>query len=285
MIAPVFFPPELVSQSEMEEAGGVALDTQTDHLRSLYFRRLHSETRDESLDRELVKLVIDHARRVIAHPGRPVVVKYDTFVRFPFGDLALEETIEESPLLADAEDYLVEYQVEKPFSCVAMLDCSSSMSGEKHLLASVAVAVLLLEVPPEDTSLTVFASNALTIKSLLVRESPEETILRFLRSSPRGFTNIYGGLKEGLSQYKRVGRAKRKVGLLATDGRTTEGGDPMEIARQFDFLVVLHLHGPGSHLEASKGMAQQGRGVCLEVEKFEQLPRKLYEALRMLARL
>ena len=268
----------------MEEIGGVAAGTQTDLLRRLFFERLHAPN-DDSLDRALVGLVMDHARRVIAHPSRPVVVTHDTFLRYPQGELALEETIEESPLLSSPEDFLVERHLQKPFSCVAMLDCSSSMSGEKHLLASIAVAVLLLEVVSRDTSVTVFASDALTIKKLHAEEPPEKTILKFLKTNPKGFTNIHRGLGEGLSQYKRMGAAKRRVGLIATDGRTTEGGDPLETARQFDFLVVLHLHGPGSHIEASKEMAQAGRGICLEVEKFEQLPRRLYDALRMLARM
>jgi hypothetical protein len=88
-----------------------------------------------------------------------------------------------------------------------------------------------------------------------------------------------------LKEARKLGATHRKVGLIATDGRSTEGADPMEVARQFDFLLVLHLHGPGSHLEASKEMAQHGGGLCLEVERFEELPRRLYDALRFLARM
>ena len=57
-----------------------------------------------------------------------------------------------------------------------------------------------------------------------------------------------------------------------------------EIHMQFDFLVVLHLCGAGSDLEASQEIAQAGKGVCLQVEKFEDLPQRLYESLRMLSR-
>lgn len=270
-------------QSEMEGFESSSLGGQTDLLRQLYFQRNRSTEKNDTLDRQLVRLVLEHAKRVIAHPSRPVIHKTESFVRRPFGDLALEESIEESPLLREPEDFLVEYAVEKPFSCAAILDCSSSMSGDKHLLASIAVAVLLLEVQPRDASLVVFASDALTIKPVGVDEPPETTVLKFLKSNPRGFTNIAKGLQTGLNQAKRAG-TKRKIGLIATDGRTTEGGDPIEVARQFDFLVVLHLHGPGSHLEASKEMAQHGHGICLEVEHFEELPRRLYDALRMLAR-
>lgn len=254
-------------------------------MRALYFQKVHTSMHDKTADHKLVDLVLDHAKRVIAHPSRPTVTKTESFLREPFGELALEESIEENPLLHDAEDFLVQYSEEKPFSCVAMLDASSSMSGEKHLLASIAVAVLLLEVQSKDASVIVFASEAKRIKGLLSDEAPEETILSFLRTHPRGFTNIARGLEEGLSELRKQGGRKRKVGLIATDGRSTEGKDPIEIAREYDFLVVLHLHGPGSHIDASKQIAQAGHGICLEVEKFEELPRKLYEAIRVLARM
>lgn len=261
----------------------------TDWMRKLYFQRQRAGTgpgtENDKLDRALVELVLDHAKKVIAHPSRPTLRKTESFVDYPYADLDLETTLEESPMLSEPGDFLVEHQIEKPFSCVAILDASSSMSGDKHLLASIAVAVLLLEVPSRDNSLIVFASEAKTIKRLLIDESPEATVLRFLKSRPRGFTNIARGLDEGLAQAKRLGSARRKVGLIATDGRSTEGGDPLEVAKQFDFLLVLHLHGPGSDIETSKQMAQAGHGVCLEVERFEELPRRLYDSLRMLARM
>ncbi len=285
-LSTIFMPPELADlRQDSDELEGANLGGQTDRLRSLFFERQHQTHPDPALDKELVSLVLEHARRVIAHPSKPYLLKRDTFLRYPFAELAIEESLEEDPFLENPEDILVELAVEKPFSCVAILDASSSMSGEKHLLASIAVAVLMLQVPPKNTSLIVFASEAKKIKELSIEESPADTVLKFLRSKPRGFTNIARGLDEGLKQLKRFGGQKRKVGLIATDGRATEGKDPVELARQFDFLVVLHLHGPGSHLEASKEMAAQGHGVCLEVEKFEELPRRLYDAIRLLARL
>ncbi len=215
--------------------------------------------------------------------------RLQNFSQYPFGELAIDEILEESPLPGrdgdfDTADILVEEEFEKPFSCLLMLDCSSSMSGEKHLLASVAVAVLLLEVPPRNASLVVFSSRAQTIKTLHSQESPGQTVLRFLRTRPKGFTNIHAGLKEGLKELAHLGSNQRKIGLMATDGRSTEGGDPMELARQFDFLVVLHLNGPGSHIDASREMAQAGNGICLEVDTFEELPRRLYDAIRVLSR-
>ncbi len=228
---------------------------------------------------------MDQARRVVAHPSRPMLAQLKSFQENPFGELALEETLEDNPSLSVEEELLISESVEKPFSCVTLLDASASMSGDKHLLASIAVAVLLLEVPPKDTSLVVFSSTSKTIKRLRVEESREDTILRFLKVQPKGFTNIYAGLDEGLKQFKTRGARGRKVGLIATDGRSTEGGDPLEAASKYDFLVVLHLHGPGSHLEASQEIAQKGHGICLEVERFEELPQRLYEAVRLLSRL
>lgn len=206
-------------------------------------------------------------------------------MKFPQCDFALEETLEENPFLNTDGELLVERSVEKAFSCVAMLDCSASMSGEKHLLASIAVAVLLLEVPARDTGLVVFSSKASSIKKLFNEETSEATLLKFLRHKPRGFTNIGSGLEEGIRQLRSQGGRRRRVGLLATDGRSTEGKDPLEAARKYDFLVVLHLHGPGSSLDASRDIANAGRGVCLEVEHFEELPYRIYDAVKLLSRL
>ncbi len=277
-------PPEKQAEMEMafsDENAGFGLSN--DKLRQIYFEKAQSG--DPKWDRELVSLVLDRARRVISHPSRPKLRKVENFLTNPFGELALEESIEESPLLAMPEDFLVEEVVDKPFSCVAMLDTSSSMNGEKHLLASIAVAVLLLEVKPPDASVVLFSSKAQSIKSLSTQESVADTVLKFLKARPRGFTNIRLGLEHGIKQYQMTASGKRKVGLLASDGRSTEGGDVLEIARQFDFLLVLHLHGAGSHIEASREMAEAGSGVCLEVEDFSELPNRLYDAIRLLARI
>ncbi|NDG25772.1 MAG: VWA domain-containing protein [Proteobacteria bacterium] len=258
---------------------------QSDRMRQIYFKRLSTHSLEEKTDKQLVALVLEHAKKVIAHPSRPMLLRTDSFARNPFADLAIEETLEENPFLDNPEDLIVQFPEEKPFSCVAMLDTSSSMSGDKHLLASIAVAVLILEVPSVDHSVVVFNSDSKPIKKMAFEEKVEETLLRFLKVQPRGFTNLALGLETGIKELQGQATTKRKIGLLATDGRTTEGKDPLEVAKQFDFLVVLHLCGPGSDLSASQEIAQAGHGICLEVEKFEDLPHRLYESLRMLARL
>jgi len=253
-------------------------------MREIYFKQLQISKPDARSDRALVQLIIEQAKRIIAHPAKPTRTRVASYVEQPFADLAIEETIEEDVLMDNPENIQVEFREEKPFSCVVMLDTSSSMSGDKHLLASLAVAVLVLEVPSSDHSVVVFASEAKTIKEMGLVLLPEQTILRFVKHQPRGFTNVALGLSEGMKQLKKGALGKRKVGLLATDGRSTEGADPVEVAREFDFLVVLHLCGAGSDLEASQSIAQAGHGICLEVEQLQDLPKRLYQALRMLAR-
>lgn len=252
-------------------------------MRQVYVKLLHEPGTSPALEKRLVQQVLDHAKKIIAHPTRPTKRQLDTWLTNPFGELALEESLEEDPSLESIDNVFVEQWIERPFSCVAMLDCSSSMSGEKHLLASVAVAVLLLEVPLHSSALTTFATRSKVIKAMGTVEPPAATVLRFLQSRPIGFTNIYEGLNAGLKQC-RESNQKKKVGVLASDGRSTEGGDPIELAKQFDLLVVLHLHGHGSDLDASEAIAQAGNGICLEVDKFEQLPRRLYDGLRMVVR-
>jgi hypothetical protein len=159
------------------------------------------------------------------------------------------------------------------------------MSGDKHLLASIAIAVLLLEVEATEAGIVAFSSGAKSIKRLKSSDSAVTTLLRFLEQQPKGFTNIHRGLFEGLKQFQETGHRGRKLALLATDGRSTEGEDPAEIAHLYDYLVVLHLHGPGSHLESSQLLAERGKGLCLEVEAIDELPSKVYQAIRHLSRL
>ncbi len=269
---------------ELEQGNDKQAAGHSENLRELYFQRLHQNTRDPELDRRLVAAVLEQARRVIAHPSRPLKNEVQSFSKMPFAELAIEESLEESFDLDDPENLLVEFQQEKPFSLVAMLDTSSSMSGEKHLLASIAVAVMLLRIPSKDIGLVTFASTAKSVKRLQVSEDPASVVLRFLQAPPKGFTNIHIGLQEALSQYQARGTQRRKLGIIATDGRSTEGKDPVELARQFDFLAVIHLQGPGSHQESSVAMAQAGNGIFLEVEKFEELPGRIYDALRLVSR-
>lgn len=276
-----FFPPELAIQDEFELGDGADIDTPHDVLRRLYFERLHRAGRDERVDREVVRLVLEHAKRIVSHPTRRQTIRVNTFAQKPWAELAIEETLEEHPRVDNPEEVLVEERFDQRFPCTVMLDCSSSMSGEKHLLGSIAVAVLLIQLPPEDAAVVTFSSTSEVIKKLRAPTDPAETVLRFLRRQPKGFTNIYSGLEAGLGQ-ARVGRFR--TGLLASDGRSTEGGDPLEIASRFENLVVLHLHGPGSDLEASRRIAQKGNGICVEVQEFSQMPRRMYDAVRWLAR-
>ncbi|MEZ4749999.1 MAG: vWA domain-containing protein [Bdellovibrionota bacterium] len=269
---------------EEEAFQGEDLGERTDELRALFLKHASHARSEPSLDKRLVDLVLSHARSIVSHPAKPMRRELLNFYDDPAGEIALEESLEENPALDGIENLWVERQAEKTFPCVTMLDCSFSMAGDKHLLSSIAVAVLLLEVPVNDTSLVVFGSQAKSLKALREQQPRETTVLEFLKHKPAGFTNIARGLEEGLSQLAAGRASKRKIGILATDGRSTEGEDPLEVARRFDQLVVLHLHGPGSHLEASQKLAEHGGGTCLEVEEFAQLPRRLYEALRVLAR-
>lgn len=269
---------------EMEQVTAKQVSGTSENLRELYFKRLHQTDRDPDLDRRLVAAVLEQARRVIAHPSRPQRHQFLPFHKMPLADLAIEETLEEAFDLSDPESLLVEHQETKPFSLVAMLDTSSSMSGEKHLLASIAVAVMLLRIPSKDIGVVTFSSTAKSVKKLQVNEDPASVVLRFLKSPPKGFTNIHIGLKEALGQYEARGTQRRRLGILASDGRSTEGRDPVELAREFDFLAVIHLQGPGSHRDSSIAMAQAGHGIFLEVEKFEELPGRIYDALRLVSR-
>jgi hypothetical protein len=276
--------PELPESSEAIPVSTQNQRREEDVLRELYFERLKDQVDGIDLEEDpaLVRQVIRRAQRVVAHPARPYILKTELFKHFPFEELDIEESLEESWDLSNIDDLKVQVREERSFQCVAMLDCSSSMSGDKHLTASIAVAVLLIKIASKDAGVLVFHSNSQQVKGLMEEESAERTVLNFLKVRPKGFTNIALGLEKGLENLRKAG-AKKRIGLIATDGRSTQGKDPLEFAKQYDCLIVLHLHGPGSYLEASQKMATEGHGICLEVEEFEDLPHRMYEAIRLLA--
>jgi Mg-chelatase subunit ChlD len=261
----------------LSEKQGLGTD---EKLRELYFTRLSDSVTLPERDALLVREILDRARATMKHVPRPTLMRSESFARHPWNELDLEASLDRSAALDNPEDLRVSVRTPRPFSCVAMLDSSSSMSGDKHLLASIAVAVLLLQSEIEEVGLVLFHSRTQVVKHLGEKIAPERTVLKFLQTRPRGFTNITQGLKVGWKEASA--HSKRRVGLLMTDGRYTEGGDPLEAAAQFDFLAVLHLHGPGSSLEASQAMAAKGKGICLEVNEFAHLPQQLYNTLRQI---
>lgn len=277
-------PPELGSASLFEDLSADNQNDQMALMRSLYFEKQLGVKNGQADDKTLASLILDRARKIISHPARPRKNLIRSLREFPEGDLEIESSLEEDIFLNSVEDLQVEVSVEKSFSCAVILDTSSSMAGEKHLLASLAIAVLVLEIPSDQSAIILFSSTGKTLKKLSVKEEPTVTILKFLRHQPRGFTNIYEGLQETLKEFSRQKKLKKKVGLLATDGKSTEGGNPVELAKQFDFLVVFHLCGPGSDLETSQRIAQAGHGFCMEVQKLEDLPQHLYQILKKLSR-
>ena len=252
-------------------------------MREVYFTNLARKKPDPEEEQRLVDLVFESAKRIVVHPSRPRYRKLTQWQAGGTGEFAIEETLDENPTLLDWEQIYLENQEERQPVFHGLLDCSSSMSGEKHLLASIAVAVMLLDSPPAGISLFTFANESRLIRQLGHTESIRETLLRFLRHRPKGFTNIRAGLEAAWKEHQRLGGRRRCVGLLASDGRSTEGGDPLEVAKYFDTLVVLHMQGPGSSIEASRELAAAGNGWCLEVKELSELPHRLYDALRAVA--
>lgn len=249
------------------------------NLKNLYFQNQSKTLHPEEPNLQLVQQIIEQAKRIVAHPSKPQKIVFDSYLKNPFEEINIEETLEENPVIDLLEDFVIEKTEETDLHCVLMLDCSASMAGEKHLLSSLAVAVMLLQLKAQNCSVIHFSNQARVIKKMNTEQSSIETIRQFLKYKPKGFTNIGSGLEAGL---KECSNKKRKMGLLVSDGRTTEGQDPLELAKKFDFLGVLHLEGPGSYLEASQEIARVGQGICFEVNEFEELPRRLYDSIRTL---
>ncbi len=229
----------------------------------------------------LAREVVRRARQMIrptSVPRWPVFTLDST----PESELALEETLEENPLLHENELYFENWQ-KKRITCCLMLDQSASLAGDRHFLSAVAVAVLMQVIPLSGIGLVCFNSVAQVAREMGSTERVESTLYRILATPPQGLTNLESALALGLRVSSHF-PTRSRVGLLVTDGRSTAGSHPGESARQFDYLAVLFLDGPGSDAQSARDLAAAGHGQFFHVPSFSDLPRRLYDAVRLLAR-
>ncbi|HUT23006.1 MAG TPA: vWA domain-containing protein [Sumerlaeia bacterium] len=199
------------------------------------------------------------------------------------GEIDLLETLERAAVVSDfkPEDIVVQTREEQPLNLVMMIDTSLSMTGRKLALSAVGAAVLALRLRAEAYSLIAFGSTARALKPLGREMTPQETILAILDAPMLGYTNIEAGLRRGAEQLRR-GRAPVKVGILLTDGKHTEGGDPEPAARLFRRLEVLMTLDHNMDRDCCYRLARAGRGRVTEVRRYAHLPERLLGLLRNL---
>jgi Mg-chelatase subunit ChlD len=219
-----------------------------------------------------IHAIIGKAMATMGAVSRPQVLKSAPWEVHPEGELDLEATLDEDPSL---EQLLVEKREPRRAQVIICIDTSLSMTGRKLALTAVALAVLALQLDPEDLAVIVFESDANVIKPLGVRLSLYQLVEKFMEVPARGLTNIEAGLLLA-EQEARKGKLPRKAVILMTDGRYTAGKNPESIIPRLPCLHVVQAGSPWSSPRFCKGLARLGGGKFLRVAQLEHLPKALY---------
>ena len=118
-----------------------------------------------------------------------------------------------------------------------VIDRSGSMSGDRLASAALAAAAVALR-SEEDFSVLAFSSDVLVVKAQETPREIAELVDDVLALRGHGSTDVELALREARTQVARS-RSSRSVVVLLSDCRFTAGGDPVDVARSIERLIVV----------------------------------------------
>ena len=197
-------------------------------------------------------------------------------------ELDVDRTLEAqigSPVL-DYENIYCHEKIKQKSSYVLMLDISNSMHQEKIAVGAIATGVFACKLRNDYHGVITFAREASFIKHVSEHSDLETLMDKMLDIKSGGATNIRQALLKGLTLLNES-KTMSKTGIIITDGRSTVGGDPVEIAAKYDRLHVLGISFGlgGSDPATNSRMAQKGKGRYMYVSKFDDLPMAITKIL------
>jgi Mg-chelatase subunit ChlD len=273
-----FQPPESVT-----EEGDGAISAEGDWELAVRFHE--SKKRLEGVQKgraeaKVVRAILRKAQATMGAMAKPFQLRGGPWETHPAGELDLDTTLEEEPQL---DSLWTEVREAKRAEVIVCIDTSLSMTGKKLALTAVALAVIGLQLDPEDFAIIAFESQAERIKGLGEALPLSESIRRFLEVPARGLTNIEEGLKMAKAETAR-GKRNKQVVILMTDGRFTAGRNPDYLVPGLPQLHVVQTGNPWSSPRFCREMARKGRGQALRVSRIEQLPQTMYSLVSRIIR-
>jgi len=222
----------------------------------------------------LLQKIIFLSRKIAASASgitKTIVTQY----RPGLDELDVDRTLEEqigSPVL-DYENIYCHERVKQKSSYVLMLDVSNSMHQEKIAVGAIATGVFASKLRHDYHGVLTFAREPSVIKHVSEQNNLENLMDRMLDIKSGGATNIREALRKGLALLDES-KTMSKTGIIVTDGWSTVGSDPVEIAAKYDRLHVLGISFGlgGSDPATNAQMAKKGRGRYMYVGKFDDLP-------------
>lgn len=183
------------------------------------------------------------------------------------GDLDLERTIERcgGGRPRSREDFVVR-RWRAPRRAVALLiDNSGSMRGQALATAAMAAAAVLLAAEERvDSSVIVFARNALVLQEQGSPRRRDEVLDDLLTLRGKGTTNIAVALRAAARQLRRDPTAEQVV-LLLSDCLATDGDEPHTALKGIEQLHVLGVSAEPAAVNAGKALARRGGGRYVQV--------------------
>ncbi len=204
---------------------------------------------------------------------KPYDLKVAPWIDHPQEEFDLDASLDEDPTLLSL---MVEIKQARRASVVICIDTSLSMTGKKLALIGVALAVLALQLEPEDYAVVAFETEANLIKPLGEDLNLHQMLERFLEVPARGLTNIEAGLALAGKQLEGSMLPKKHV-ILMSDGRFTAGKSPEHIVPGLPRLHVVQTGSPWSSPRFCRNLARKGQGKYVRVTNMEQLPTSLYQ--------
>jgi len=225
--------------------------------------------------RSMLLQKITFLSRKIAAGASGITKTVVTQYRPGLDELDVDRTLEEqigSPVL-DYENIYCHERVKQKSSYVLMLDVSNSMHQEKIAVGAIATGVFASKLRHDYHGVLTFAREPSVIKHVNERNNLENLMDRMLDIKSGGATNIREALHKGLALLDES-KTMSKTGIIVTDGWSTVGSDPVEIAAKYDRLHVLGISFGlgGSDPATNSQMAKKGRGRYMYVGKFDDLP-------------
>ena len=243
--------------------------------------------RKKELSARAIQSVLDRARESMGPIQKPYryqhLIESEAMIHAANGavtELDIEETLfHHSGNRSVNRESIFQVRTEKDHGILLLLDTSLSMKGEKLALLAVTVAAVIESVPAQALCVLGFDSEIHAIKEFAESIPAIVAIERVLSVPPGGFTHIECAL---VTARKRIEASRFPLArvILVSDGRYTEGKNPVEEARNFRFVYPVKLGKDPGGRAVMREIADTGQGRFAEVREMKDLPRFLLNAVR-----
>ena len=243
-------------------------------------KRMKNVQQRKKMKAAAIRAIVHKALATMGSISRPYQLVAAPWTAHSSGDLDFDLSFEENPQM---ENLLIEHKENRRAEVIVCLDTSLSMTGKKLAINAVALAVLALQLEPEDLSIIAFESDASLIKPITENRTVYQILEKFMEVPARGLTNIEAGLKMA-SQQAAKGKLPKKAVILMTDGRYTTGANPESLVRKLPKLHVIQTGNPWASPRFCRNLARMGNGKYVRVSQTEQLPKALYSLVHEIIR-